>query len=124
MNGNSSHASKSFNDIILNGNQRNNSRFVKKKWRPMSYAESTLNPLSSSLSFPINSFYNATNDKCLEIESGSNKLFNGYSIEDLEFRLNRLRQKQQQSERRKSICVDFAISCVEPNPTCFSMEQV
>ncbi|CAG7837490.1 unnamed protein product [Allacma fusca] len=49
----------------------------------------------------------------------SSRTYNGHSVIDLEARLSRLRV--QQLARRKS--VDFAISCVEPDPTCFSVDS-
>lgn len=55
----------------------------------------------------------------LENVGNDGPTYNGHNVADLEARLVRLRV--QQRERRKSL--DFAISCVEPDPTCFSMEE-
>lgn len=55
----------------------------------------------------------------LENVGNDGPTYNGHNVADLEARLAHLRV--QQRERRKSL--DFAISCVEPDPTCFSVEE-
>lgn len=109
--------------------------FQKKKARPFSYAEpGSLNGRhddhqnhSNGSEYNGATYLSSTSIPTADL-SPKGKLenvgncgatYNGHNVADLEARLARLRV--QQLERRKSL--DFAISCVEPDPTCFSVEE-
>ena len=132
---------------------------VRKKWRPLSYAEPGSKSRSSSSSavlqgncfgtsnsnnkngfhkeiYSINNNNNNEYDDEYEkfdpriitrleadlfaMDQHYSKMYNGHSVRELEARLCQL--KLQQLQRRNS--VDFAISCVEPSPMCYSVEEV
>jgi len=103
-----------------------------KKYRPLSYAEPlVVNGLVHNVSVSVHNgsqrtttsstaTTNCTRGRFESCVSSSTASFNGHRIAELEARLTQLRI--QQMHRRKS--VDFAISCVEPDPTYFYVGQV
>lgn len=106
--------------------------FQKKKARPFSYAEPGSLTNGNHFNDNVKLRNGKSNDHLaispppisspkgrLENIGNDGATYNGHNVADLEARLARLRY--QQRERRKSL--DFAISCVEPDPTCFSVEE-
>ena len=97
-----------------------------RRMRPRSYAE----PGGSRLSFSYcgsgtcdNGILvrNGFHDDLVTFGEDSEGTYNGIAISDLEARVSRLRRRQQM-EKRKSIS-NFAISCLEPNPTAYFVQE-